>query len=66
MNRLLDRETMSQLLAKREAPCLSLYQPTHRSFPERQQDPIRFKHLVRELEDSLKQQGRGGSGQSIA
>ncbi len=58
MNRLLDRETLSQLLAKREAPCLSLYQPTHRSFPERQQDPIRFKHLVRQLEDALKQQGR--------
>jgi len=65
MNRLLDRETMSQLLAKREAPCLSLYQPTHRSFPERQQDPIRFKHLVRELEDSLKQQGRGDQAKSL-
>ncbi|WP_417786702.1 hypothetical protein [Stutzerimonas xanthomarina] len=65
MNRLLDRETMSQLLAKREAPCLSLYQPTHRSFPERQQDPIRFKHLVRELEDSLKQQGRGEQAKAL-
>ncbi|MBE7373708.1 baeRF3 domain-containing protein [Pseudomonas lopnurensis] len=57
MNRLLDRETLSKLLSRREGPCLSLYQPTHRSFPERQQDPIRFKHLVRQLEDSLKQQG---------
>lgn len=65
MNRLFDRETMSQLLAKREAPCLSLYQPTHRSFPERQQDPIRFKHLVRQLEDSLKQQGRGDQAKSL-
>ena len=65
MNRLLDRETMSQLLAKREAPCLSLYQPTHRSFPERQQDPIRFKHLLRELEDSLKQQGRGDQAKAL-
>lgn len=65
MNRLLDRETLSQLLAKREAPCLSLYQPTHRSFPERQQDPIRFKHLVRELEDSLKQQGHGDQAKAL-
>lgn len=65
MNRLLDRETMSQLLAKRDAPCLSLYQPTHRSFPERQQDPIRFKHLVRQLEDSLKQQGRADQAKSL-
>lgn len=59
MNNSLDQDTLSQLLARREAPCLSLYQPTHRSFPERQQDPIRFKHLVRQLEDSLKQQGWG-------
>ncbi|MGK9065191.1 baeRF3 domain-containing protein [Stutzerimonas chloritidismutans] len=65
MNRLLDRETLSQLLAKREAPCLSLYQPTHRSFPERQQDPIRFKHLVRQLQDSLKQQGRAEHAKTL-
>lgn len=65
MNRLLDRDTLSQLLAKRDAPCLSLYQPTHRSFPERQQDPIRFKHLVRQLEESLKQQGRADQAKSL-
>lgn len=41
------------LLAAREAPCLSLYQPTHRHFPDRQQDPIRFRNLVRTLEQSL-------------
>src|SRR5699024_6110168 len=44
---------------------LSLYQPTHRSFPERQQDPIRFKHLVKQLEDSLKQQGRGDQAKTL-
>ena len=59
MNRLLDSKTLNELLAQRDAPCLSLYQPTHRSFPERQQDPIRFRHLVRHLEESLKQQGWG-------
>ncbi|HAQ74088.1 baeRF3 domain-containing protein [Stutzerimonas nitrititolerans] len=57
MNRLLNSKTLNELLAQRDAPCLSLYQPTHRSFPERQQDPIRFRHLVRQLEESLKQQG---------
>lgn len=36
-------------------PCLSLYQPTHRGFPDKQQDPIRFGNLVRELENSLAQ-----------
>ena len=43
------------LLDDREGPCLSLYQPTHRDFPQRQQDPIRFRNLVRELEASLQQ-----------
>lgn len=38
-----------------EAPCLSLYQPTHRRHPENQQDPIRFKNLVKTLEQSLGQ-----------
>lgn len=33
--------------------CISLYQPTHRHGPENQQDPIRFKNLVREIEESL-------------
>lgn len=53
----LTRQTLKELLAVSQKPCLSLFQPTHRSFPEREQDPIRFKHLVRQLEDSLKQQG---------
>ncbi|WP_312449931.1 baeRF3 domain-containing protein [Stutzerimonas nitrititolerans] len=65
MNRLLDSKTLNELLAQREAPCLSLYQPTHRSFPERQQDSIRFRHLVRQLEDSLKQQGWGDQAESL-
>ena len=32
----------------------SLYQPTHRHGPENQQDVIRFKNLLREIESSLK------------
>lgn len=37
-----------------ETPCLSLYEPTHRSHPDNQQDPIRFRNLVKALEDSLR------------
>lgn len=36
-------------------PCLSLYQPTNRSHPDNQQDPIRFRNLVKQLESSLAQ-----------
>lgn len=32
---------------------ISLYQPTHRHGPENQQDPIRFKNLIREIGESL-------------
>ncbi|MDD3290508.1 MAG: hypothetical protein PHT29_06455, partial [Eubacteriales bacterium] len=40
---------------KKEGPLISLYQPTHRSFPENKQDPIVFKNLLRNIENSLKQ-----------
>lgn len=43
------------LLRDREPPCLSLYQPTHRQHPENSQDPIRFRNLVKQLEESLRQ-----------
>lgn len=39
-----------------EPPCLSLYQPTHRAFPDKQQNPIRFRNLLRELEESLRRE----------
>lgn len=44
-----------ELPVARDMPCLSLYQPTHRTHPDNQQDPIRFRNLVRELEQSLSQ-----------
>lgn len=43
----------AELLPVCDPPCLSLYQPTHRHHPENQQDPIRFRNLIKELEDSL-------------
>ncbi len=43
------------LLRSPEPPCLSLYQRTHRHPPENQQDPIRFRNLVKSLEESLRQ-----------
>ena len=45
-----------QLLRPQEAPCLSLYQPTHRHHPDKEQDPIRFRNLTKALEDELRQQ----------
>ena len=44
------------LLETHAPPCLSLYQPTHRHHPDNQQDPIRFRNLVKAMEESLRQQ----------
>ncbi|MEX0806918.1 MAG: hypothetical protein WD688_26885 [Candidatus Binatia bacterium] len=43
------------LLGSHESPCLSLYQPTHRHHPDNQQDLIRFRNLVKTMEQSLRQ-----------
>lgn len=51
----LERDYHPVLLAHHEAPCLSLYMPTERPFPQRQQNVTRFRNLVRELELSLSQ-----------
>jgi Bacterial archaeo-eukaryotic release factor family 3 len=51
----LEQDYSSVLLAVHEPPCLSLYQPTHRHHPDNQQDPIRFRNLVKAMEASLRQ-----------
>ncbi|HRP76891.1 MAG TPA: hypothetical protein PKZ27_14915 [Rhodocyclaceae bacterium] len=43
-------------LTDAQPPCVSLYQPTHRSHPANREDPIRFRNLVKSLEHSLLQQ----------
>lgn len=43
------------ILGRYEPPCLTLYQTTHRRHPENQQDPIRFRNLVKLLEESLQE-----------
>ncbi|VEG91112.1 baeRF3 domain-containing protein [Legionella spiritensis] len=36
-----------------DSPCVSLYQPTHRSYPDNEQDVIRYKNLLKQIETSL-------------
>jgi len=51
---LLTIDSLAELASVRQGPCLSLYQPTHRHRPDNQQDPIRFRNLVKEMETSLR------------
>lgn len=46
---------LTEMLKEQEGPCVSLYQPTHRHHPDNQQDPVRFRNLLKELEASLLQ-----------
>ncbi len=48
--------SLAEIASFQGRPCLSLYQPTHQRHPENQQDPIRFRHLVKALETSLRPQ----------
>ena len=41
------------LFAAQQPPCVSLYQPTHRTHPDNAQDHIRFGNMVKQLEESL-------------
>lgn len=44
---------LRELLTDDHSPCVSLYQPTHRALPDKRQDPIRYKNLLREMQASL-------------
>ncbi len=51
--------TLSELPTANGGPCITLYQPTHRRHPENQQDLIRFKKLVKEIESVFEGTGSG-------
>ena len=53
---LLNRDFMAGLFDNPKPPCLSIYQPTHRHHPDNQQDLIRFRNLVKALEQSLQRE----------
>ena len=44
-----------EIIHQEKGPFVSLYQPTHRRFPENKQDLIVFKNLLRVVEKSLNQ-----------
>ncbi len=47
-------DRLIELLDVHDPPCVSIYQPTHRQRPERDQDPIRYRNLVRDAEAALR------------
>ncbi len=53
---ILNKKILQELLSVKSATCLSLYMPAHQSHPENLQDPIVYKHLLKQLEVSLLQE----------
>ena len=47
-------DDLKKLASSSESPCISLYQPTHRHYPDNQQDLIQFGNLLKQLENSLR------------
>lgn len=54
MHHSLTQQSLAELNAFASAPCLSLYQPTHRNHPDNQQDLLRFRQGIESLEGSLR------------
>lgn len=50
-------EELKTLLVRYPGWCVSLFMPTHRAGRETEQDPIRFKNLLREVEERLLAKG---------
>lgn len=46
-------EDLLSIMQYQEPYCVSLFMPTHRAGPEVQQDPIRFKNLLKEARENL-------------
>jgi hypothetical protein len=49
----LSRGGLQPLLETQNGPCISLYLPTDRTRVERQQDQLRIRRLIREVEHLL-------------
>lgn len=51
------QDQLAELLKVQSEHCISIYIPTHRSFPETQQDPVLLKNVLSDLEDQLRERG---------
>jgi hypothetical protein len=52
----MNRSDIQRLQAVRAFPAVTIYSPTHRSYPDNQQDPVRVRNLVREAKQRLEEE----------
>jgi hypothetical protein len=58
---LLSKAQLTYLSEYRDEVCISVYMPSYRTNPEKRQNQVRFKNLVRKAEDELFKKGLRGS-----
>src|SRR5438270_739017 len=49
------RESLTRLRDSQQPPCVSIYFPMRKTYPERHEDPVRYSNLVDRAEDLLRQ-----------
>lgn len=49
----INKELLNNLKSAHGKPCISVFLPTHKTSPENKQDQIRYKNLLKELENKL-------------
>jgi hypothetical protein len=47
------KNDLDRLLEIQQSPCISIYMPTERTYPGRQQGPVRFKNLLDRAESAI-------------
>lgn len=47
------RHSLTELMNMQRQPCLSLYMPTHRAFPDSEQNPVRYRNLLKQLREQV-------------
>ena len=58
-------QRLRPLLGDYSPPCLSLYQPTHRAFPDSQQNTVQYKNLLKALRTQLEHKCAGADIASL-
>jgi len=53
----LSKDELKRLAEEQAGLCVSIFMPAHRVGPETQQDPIRFRNLLRDAEERLIAEG---------
>src|SRR5687767_11758162 len=65
MMRTVTGEDLTRLLDQQQPPCVSIYFPTERTYPDRHQGPVRYGNLVDRAEEALRRKYPAAAAQPL-